>query len=121
MQFFTSTDFARKYNEKIDQVRIEEACEMIFAQVSPIRRNQEWNSQTVPLAIKNASMEQARFLLEQDIPHVDSKKLKAGNMEAELRTEYSTLALMMLSNGGYLYRGNPINYNMSFEIEFGGE
>lgn len=121
MQFFTSTDFARKYNEKIDQVKIEEACEMIFAQVSPIRRNQDWNSNTVPVAIKNASMEQARFLMEQDIPHVDSKKLKAGNMEAELRTEYSTLALMMLSNAGYLYRGNPINYNMSLDIEFGGE
>jgi hypothetical protein len=42
-------------------------------------------------------------------------------MEAELRTEYSTLALMMLSNAGYLYRGNPINYNMSLDIEFGGD
>ena len=121
MQFFTSTDYAEKYNESIEQVKIEEACEMIFAQVSQIRRNQDWDSNTVPVAIKNASMEQARFLMEQDIPHVDSKKLKAGNMQVELRTEYSTLALMMLSNGGYLYRGNPINYNMSLEIEFGGD
>lgn len=120
MQFFTSTDYAKKYNEGIEQVKIEEACEMIFAQVSPIYRN-DWNLQTVPVAIKNASMEQARFLIEQDIPHVDSKKLKAGNMEVELRTEYSTLALMMLSNAGLLYRGNPINYNMSLDIEFGGD
>lgn len=121
MQFFTSTDYAKKYNEGIEQVKIEEACEMIFAQVSPIYRNKDWNFRSVPVTIKNASMEQARFLIEQDIPHVDSKKLKAGNMEAELRTEYSSLALMMLSNGGYLYRGNPINYNMSLDIEFGGE
>ena len=121
MQFFTSTDYAKKYNEGIEQVRIEEACEMIFAQVSPIYRNKDWNFQTAPVAIKNASMEQARFLQEQDIPHVDSKKLKAGNMEAELKSEYSTLALMMLSNAGYLYRGNPINYNMALNIEFGGE
>jgi hypothetical protein len=27
----------------------------------------------------------------------------------------------MLSNAGYLYRGNPINYNMSLNIEFGGD
>ena len=121
MQFFTSSEYASKYNEGIEQVKIEEACEMIFAQVSQIMRNQDWNPKTVPVAIKNASMEQARFLIEQDIPHVDSKKLRAGAMEAELRTEYSTLALMMLSNAGYLYRGNPINYNMSLNIEFGGD
>jgi len=121
MQFFTSSEYAAKYNEEIEAVRIEEACEMIFAQVSQIMRNADWDSNTVPTAIKNASMEQARFLNEQDIPHVDSKKLKAGAMEAELRTEYSTLALMMLSNAGYLYRGNPINYNMSLNIEFGGD
>ena len=121
MQFFTSTDYAKKYNEGIEQVKIEEACEMIFAQVSQRLRDRNWTEKTVPVEIKNASMEQARFLIEQDIPHVDSKKLKAGNMEAELRSEYSTLALMMLSNGGYLYRGSPINYNMSLDIEFGGD
>ena len=120
MQFFTSTDYAKKYNEGIDQVKIEEACEMIFAQVSQ-RFRTTWTPETVPLAVKNASMEQARFLIEQDIPHVDSKKLKAGNMEAELRSEYSTLALTMLSNAGLIYRGSPINYNMSLDIEFGGD
>ena len=36
MQFFTSTDYAQKYKESIEQVKIEEACEMIFAQVSPM-------------------------------------------------------------------------------------
>ena len=121
MQFFTSTDYAKKYNEGIEQVRIEEACEMIFAQVSQYMRINDWNPQTVPVAIKNASMEQARFLQEQDIPHVDSQELVAGQMKAKLKTEYSTLALMMLSNAGYLYRGNPINYNMSLNVEFGGD
>lgn len=121
MQFFTSSEYSAKYNEEISIVRIEEACEMIFAQVSQINRNANWNYKTVPVAIKNASMEQARFLNEQDIPHVDSKKLKAGSMEVELLSEYSTLALTMLSNAGYLYRGNPINYNMSLDIEFGGD
>lgn len=121
MQFFTSEEYQTKYSQSITEAKIEEACEMIFAQVSQINRNADWNTQTVPVAIKKASMEQARFLIEQDIPHVDSKKLKAGVMEAELRTEYSTLALMILSNAGYLYRGNPINYNMSLDIEFGGD
>ena len=121
MQFFTSEEYQTKYNQIITEVKIEEACEMIFAQVSQISRNADWDNTTVPTAIKNASMEQARFLSEQDIPHVDSKKIKAGVMEAELRTEYSTLALTMLSNAGYLYRGNPINYNMSLDIEFGGD
>lgn len=121
MQFFTSSEYVAKYKESIEAVRIEEACEMIFAQVSQIMRNADWDYKTVPTAIKNASMEQARFLNEQDIPHVDSKKLRAGAMEAELQSEYSTLALTMLSNAGYIYRGNPINYNMSLNIEFGGD
>ena len=120
MQFFTSSEYAGKYHEGIETVKIEEACEMIFAQVSQRFRG-DWTPQTVPVAVKNASMEQARFLLEQDIPHVDSKKLKAGHMEAELLSEYSTLALTMLSNAGLIYRGSPINYNMSLNIEFGGE
>ena len=121
MQFFTSSEYAAKYDEEISAVRIEEACEMIFAQVSQVSRNSSWDDITVPTAIKNASMEQARFLAEQDIPHIDSKKLKAGSMEAELQSEYSTLALTMLSNAGYLYRGNPINYNMALNPEFGGD
>lgn len=123
MEFFTSQEFLNKYTEytEIPAVTIMEASEMIFAQVSPISRNRNWTDETVPKAVKNASMEQARFLLMYEIPHLDTHKLRAGNMESELITEYSTLALTMLSNAGYLYRGNPINYNMSLGIESGGE
>ena len=123
MEFFTSEEFTTKYTdyESISTNIIMEASEMIFAQVSPIYRDNSWTDETVPTAIKNASMEQARFLIAYEIPHIDTKKLKAGNMEAELITEYSTLALTILANAGYLYRGNPINYNMNLGIEFGGE
>lgn len=123
MEFFTSEEFIAKYAEyeSIPNNTIMEASEMIFAQVSPLYRDNSWTNTTVPEAIKNASMEQARFLLAYEIPHIDTKKLKAGNMEAELITEYSTLALTILANAGFLYRGNPINYNMNLGIEFGGE
>lgn len=122
MEFFTEAEFIAKYTnyESISNETIIEASEMIFAQVSPIYRD-NWTSENVPTAIKNASMEQARFLIAYEIPHIDSKKLKAGSMEAELITEYSTLALTMLANAGYQYRGNPLNTNMSLGIEFGGE
>ena len=123
MEFFTSEEFIAKYTEyeNIPVNTIMEASEMIFAQVSPIYRDNSWNNETVPEAIKNASMEQARFLLAYEIPHIDTNKLKAGSMEAELITEYSTLALTILANAGYQYRGNPINYNMNLGIEFGGD
>lgn len=122
MEFFTAEEFIARYTNytSIEDATIIEASEMIFAQVSPIYRD-NWTSENVPQAIKNASMEQARFLLAYEIPHIDTKKLKAGGMEAELTTEYSTLALTMLANAGYQYRGNPINTNMSLGIEFGGE
>jgi hypothetical protein len=122
MEFFTINEFIERYQDcdcfeqnKI-KTTIMEASEMIFAQVSPCFRDNTWNNTTVPQAIKNASMEQARFLIEQDIPHVDAKKIKSGSMEAELQSEYSTLALTMLANGGYIYRGSPINYNMSISV-----
>ena len=118
MNFFTSSEFRNKYNIDIDELKIEEASEMIYAQVSPTMRD-NWTSVNVPERIKSASMEQARFLIEQDIPHVDTDKLRAGEMSAELKSEYSTLALTMLSNGGYLFRGNPINYNMGLNLIFG--
>lgn len=125
MEFFTINEFIERYHECNDtnklRLTIMEASEMIFAQVSPSFRNSNWDKTTVPKAIKNASMEQARFLLAYEIPHIDTHKLRAGNMDTELTTEYSTLALTMLANAGYLYRGNPINYNMSLGIEFGGE
>ena len=122
MEFFTNQEFLDKYSdyENIEEVTIIEASEMIFAQVSPSFRDNNWDSTTVPQAVKNAAMEQARFLLSYEIPHLDTHKLKAGEMESELITEYSTLALTMLANAGYMYRGNPMNYNMSLDIEFGG-
>lgn len=118
MKFFTADQFQSKYNMNIDVPKIEEASEMIFAQIGLSSRG-EWNETNTPEVIRNAAMEQARFLIEQDIPHVDTQKLKAGEMSAELNSEYSTLALTMLSNGGFLYRGNPINYNMGLNISWG--
>ena len=122
MEFFTTQEFLSKYTNfnSIDETTIIEASEMIFAQVSPIYRD-NWTSENVPTVIKNASMEQARFLLMYEIPHIDTKKLKAGEMQTELITEYSTLALTMLANAGFQYRGNPLNTNMSLGIEFGGD
>lgn len=122
MEFFTINEFLNRYSncENIDEAVIIEASEMIFAQVSPAFRDNTWNGQTVPQSIKNATMEQARFLIAHDIPHLDTHDLKAGEMSAKLITEYSTLSLTILANAGYLYRGNPINYNMSMDIEFGG-
>ena len=118
MEFFTSSEFKERYPDNdIDITKISEASEMIYAQISPIMRD-EWTSENVPSRIKLATMEQARFLIEQDIPHVDTNKLKAGEMSAEIKSEYSTLALTMLSNGGYLYRGSPMNYNMGLNISW---
>lgn len=119
MELFTKQEFENKYSQDIDIVTIESASEMIFAQVSIQMRDETWTPETCPTRIKNACMEQARFLIEQDIPHVDTDSLKAGEMSAELKSEYSTLALTMLSNGGYLYRGSPINYNMGLNINWG--
>lgn len=118
MELFKSSEFKEKYNIDIDTVTIESASEMIYAQIATTMRG-NWNSENVPERIKNATMEQARFLIEQDIPHVDTNKLKAGEMSAEINSEYSTLALTMLANGGYLYRGNPINYNMGLNLSWG--
>jgi hypothetical protein len=62
-------------------------------------------------------MEQLRFMYEYDIPLIDYKgEVKAGEMRNELKSDYSTLALRMLANGGYLYRGNPINQNMNINL-----
>lgn len=115
MQYFTSNEYNTKYGSSISEVKIEEACEMIYAQVSQIQRG-DWNTENVPTPIKNASMEQARFLLEQDIPHVDTKEIKSGSMSAKLQSEYSTLALTILSNNGYLYRGSNPNFIINIPI-----
>ena len=58
-------------------------------------------------------------MLEHDIPMVDTQEMKAGSMEAHIKSDYSSLALRMLANSGYLYRGNPINTNIAINIPFG--
>jgi hypothetical protein len=119
MQFFTINEFKAKYNIDVQDFQIESACEMIYSQIGLRYRNPEWNDTSVPTIIKNASMEQLRFMLEYEIPTLDFKgEIVAGNMKSNLSTDYSTLALRMLANGGYLYRGNPINYNMGIGLPF---
>lgn len=119
MQFFTKEEFNEKYNIEVQDFQIEGACEMIYSQVGLRYRDPEWNDTSVPTPIKNASMEQLRFMLEYEIPTLDFKgEVVAGNMRSNLSTDYSTLALRILANGGYLYRGNPIQNNMGMEIPF---
>ena len=122
MTFFNKDEFVSKYpNYSIDENwKIEAVCEMIYSQVGLKYRNPSWDENTCPTAIKNASMEQLRFMLEYDIPLIDYKgRVKAGEMESELNTDYSTLALRILANSGYLYRGNLLNQNMSLNIPYG--
>ena len=125
MTFFTITEYNNKYSQTVENYQIEMACEMIYSQVGLRYRDPSWTSDTCPTAIKNASMEQLRFLLEYQIPFLDNRgSIEAGAMKSDLKTDYSTLALRMLANGdencpnGYLYRGNPINYNMGMNIPF---
>jgi hypothetical protein len=119
MQFFTISEFKAKYNIDVQDFQIESACEMIYSQIGLRYRDPNWNDTSVPTIIKNASMEQLRFMLEYEIPTLDFKgEIVAGNMKSNLSTDYSTLALRMLANGGYLYRGNPINYNMGIGLPF---
>lgn len=119
MTFFSTQEFKDKYNLEVENYQIEMACEMIYSQVGLRYRDPNWTDTTCPTAIKNASMEQLRFILEYDIPLIDYKgKVEAGEMKSELSSDYSTLALRMLGNAGYLYRGVPINYNMGMEFPF---
>ena len=119
MTFFTIQEFKTKYNIDVVNYQIEMACEMIYSQVGLRYRDPSWTDTTCPTAIKNASMEQLRFILEYDIPLIDYKdKVKAGDMETTLSSDYSTLALRMLGNAGYLNRGTPLNYNMGMKIPF---
>ena len=139
MTFFTRSEFNNKYSSlgtslgTDQEVLIEMACEMIYSQLGlmyrgnladievqePPRGVRTEDNNGVPKAIKNASMEQCRFMLEHDIPFLDNRgELKAGNMTSDLKTDYSTLALRILANAGYLYRGNPINTNMGMKVSF---
>ena len=119
MTFFTIQEFKNKYNLDVVNYQIEMASEMIYSQVGLRYRDPSWTNDTCPTAIKNASMEQLRFMLEYDIPLIDYKdRVKAGDMETTLSSDYSTLSLRMLGNAGYLNRGTPINYNMGMKIPF---
>lgn len=119
MTFFTIQEFKTKYNLDVELWQIEMASEMIYSQVGLRYRNSSWDSDTCPTAIKNASMEQLRFMLDYQIPLIDYKdRVKVGEMESTLSSDYSTLALRMLGNAGFLNRGVPINYNMKLEIPF---
>ena len=126
MQFFTIAEFNNKYHEyasaNISTWEIEAVSEMIFSQVGLIYRDASWDTISVPLPIKNASMEQMRFLIDHDIPFIDfDKDIKAGTMSSPLKTDYSTLALRILANNGYLFRGSRMSDNMALTIPFGGE
>ena len=119
MTFFTIQEFKNKYNVDVQQWQVEMASEMIYSQVGLRYRDSNWDDSTCPTAIKNASMEQLRFMLEYDIPLIDYKdKVKAGDMESTLSSDYSTLALRILGNNGYLNRGVPLNYNMGLRMPF---
>ena len=93
---------------------------MIYNQVGTRYRNPSWTDTSCPTVIKNASMEQLRFILEYDIPVLDNRgTIKAGAMESDLISDISTFSLRILGNAGYLYRGNPLNSNMGLNIPFG--
>ena len=120
--FFTKEEFKNKYPDisfTPEVWQIEAVSQMILSQIGLTRRDDSWTSSTVPQPIKNACLEQMRFMFEHDIPFVDTNKLKAGSMDAELHTDYSTLALRYLANGGYLYRGNPLMCNLGINMPFG--
>jgi hypothetical protein len=120
MTFFTIEEYNSKYNQEVENWQIEVACEMIYSQVGVRYRNPNWTSDSVPMAIKNASMEQLRFILEYDIPCLDNRgSIKAGAMESDLISDISKNALRILGNAGYLYRGNPINQNLGMNLPFG--
>ena len=120
MTFFTIEEFNNKYNITMpqeDNWKIEAVCEMIYSQIGLRYRNPNWDETTVPTPIKNASMEQLRFMYEYDIPLIDYKgRVKAGDMQNELKSDYSTLALRILANNGYLYRGQTLNQNRTLNM-----
>lgn len=122
MTLFTSEDYLARYTEEteISQDKIEEASDMIFAQISPSIRNKEWNADTVPLEIKRACLIQAKFLKDYEIPDIDYKsEVNVGEMSADLSSKYSTRALTILANAGYEFRGSQPNFGLN--LTWGGE
>lgn len=127
MKFFTKDEFLNEYKDecgsyKITESNIKDACLMIFSQIGLRYRDYSWNKDIVPQPIKEASMEQLRFLLVHDIPFLDTDEFKVDGMEAKLDSVISKKALYYLSNSpiNYTFRGNPINSNMGLPISFGG-
>ncbi len=127
MKFFTKEEFLNEYKEEcesynITESNIKDACLMIFSQIGLRYRDYSWNKDTVPQPIKDASMEQLRFLLIHDIPFLDTDEFKVDGMEAKLDSVISKKALYYLSNSqiNYTFRGNAINSNMGLPINFGG-
>lgn len=120
MTFFTIKEFANKYKITIEEEwKIEKACEMIYSQIGLRYRNPNWTADTCPEAVKNASMEQLRFIEEYDIPSLDNRgSIQAGAMTSDLISDISKDALRILGNAGLLYRGNSINQNMGMNIPF---
>lgn len=125
MFFFTKEEFLRKYADECSDFTlknsdIESACLMIFSQVGLKYRDYSWNTESVPKPIKDASMEQLRFLLVHDIPFLDTNKFDVDGMRAELDSTISKKALLILSNSeiNYLDRGSPCNSNMLINIGF---
>ena len=123
MTFFSSDEFLEKYTEytesDFEEWQIEAVCEKIFSQIG-LSFRQEWDENNVPTPVKNASMEQLRFMIEHNIPFIDyNRHVEAGDMKADINSDISTLALSMLSNAGYMYRGNPINSNILISAPFG--
>lgn len=123
MTFFSSDEFLEKYTEytesDFEEWQIEAVCEKIFSQIG-LSFRQEWDENNVPAPVKNASMEQLRFMIEHNIPFIDyNRHVEAGDMKADINSDISTLALSMLSNAGYMYRGNPINSNILISAPFG--
>lgn len=123
MTFFSSEEFLEKYTEytesDFEEWQIEAVCEKIFSQIG-LSFRQEWDENNVPTPVKNASMEQLRFMIEHNIPFIDyNRHVEAGDMKADINSDISTLALSMLSNAGYMYRGNPINSNILISAPFG--
>lgn len=121
MTFFTLEEFNNKYNMDIEeQWKIEKACEMIYSQIGVRYRDPHWNSDNCPVPVKNACMEQLRFIEEYDIPSLDNRgAIEAGAMKSDLISDISKDALRILGNAGLLYRGNPLNYNMGLNLPFG--
>lgn len=120
MTFFTEEEFTNKYEnyETPTDWQIEAASEMIFSQVG-LNYRDNWDSDNVPVPVKNAAMEQMRYMLDLQIPFIDNRgSIKAGVMTSDLKTDYSTLALRILANAGMLYRGVPMSNNMSMNVGF---